>query len=164
MALKCRRCRRNILRHSLRAVCSICGESLHIACVPMSRDEYTVHVNTVADWICTLCCDDLFPFNHVEDDLSFIDVIMDCCLGIKYYTMNIQEKIFMPFELDEFENNMPMLDIDPDLNFFTHINSDIFQSSKYYTEDSFNDLIWLSYSVMNILQWFTWIYVVQQLI
>ena len=107
----------------------------------MSRDEYTVHVNTVADWICTLCCGDLFPFNHVEDDLSFIDVIMDCCLGIKDYTMNIQEKIFMPFELDEFENNMPMLDIDPDLNFFTHINSDIFQSSKYYTEDSFNDLI-----------------------
>ena len=47
----------------------------------------------------------------------------------------------MPFELDEFENNMPMLDIDPDLNFFTHINSDIFQSSEYYTEDSFNDLI-----------------------
>ena len=60
---------------------------------------------------------------------------MDCCLGIKDYTMNIQEKIFMPFELDEFENNMPMLDIDPDLSFFTHINSDIFQSSKYYTED-----------------------------
>ena len=55
--------------------------------------------------------------------------------------MNIQEKIFMPFELDEFENNMPMLDIDPDLNYFTHINNDIFQSSKYYTEDSFNDLM-----------------------
>ena len=44
----------------------------------------------------------------------------------------------MPFELDEFENDMLMLDIDPDINFFTHINSDIFQSSKYYAEDLFN--------------------------
>ena len=69
----------------------------------MSRDEYMVHVNTVDNWICTLCCGDLFPFHHFEDELSFIDAIMECCLGIKDYTMNNQEKIFMPFELDEFE-------------------------------------------------------------
>ena len=103
MALKCRRCSCNILRHSLKTDCSLCGGSLHIACVPMSRDEYTVHVYTVDNWICTLCCGDLFPFNHFEDELSFIDAIMECCLGIKNYTMNNQEKIFMPFELDEFE-------------------------------------------------------------
>ena len=47
----------------------------------------------------------------------------------------------MPFELDEFENNMPLLDVDPDLNFFTHINSNIFKSSKYHTEDSFNESV-----------------------
>ena len=92
MALKCRKCSGNILRHYFKADCSIYGGSLHIACVPMSRDGYTLHIKTVANWNYTLCCGDLFPFNHIEDDLSFIDVNTDCSLGIKDYTMNIQGK------------------------------------------------------------------------
>ena len=58
---------------------------------------------------------------------------MECCLGIKDYTIHNQEKKFMPFELDEFEKNMTLLDIDPDLIFLL-ISIAIYSSHRNITQ------------------------------
>ena len=76
MASKCRKCSGNILRHSLRAECSICAGSMHKVCAPMSRDEHSLHVG-------------IFMFKYIHNDLPnfFNTCSMISCLH-EIYAIN----------------------------------------------------------------------------
>ena len=44
---------------------------------------------------------------------------MDMFYGIDDFSVIFQEKIFIPFELTDFEKRLPIIDTDPDLHFFS---------------------------------------------
>ena len=51
----------------------------------------------------------------------------------------ISRKDIHSVRIETFWKILPIFDIDPDLHFFQNINRDMFQISKYYMEDPFNE-------------------------
>ena len=153
---KCKRCRGNILSHTIYMGCCVCKYKIHLQCIPISRNEYDELLGKSDDWICPLCLTEILPFNHYEDDTNYCDALMDMFYGIDHFSVRFQENIFIPFELTDFEKRLPIFDIDPDLHFFQNINRDMFQISKYYMEDPFNEKCQKGFT-MNVLVCFIWI-------
>ena len=49
--------------------CSVCLGQFHLSCLPnLNQDDSAYAYN---DWICIKCCEDIFPFNCLEDDSEF---------------------------------------------------------------------------------------------
>ena len=135
----CRRCFGKILSHSLDFKCSICFGNMHRECIPLTREEFQSMKPTEIEWICTECSIDIYPFNHYDEENMFMDVIEEHITGISNISSKFSDKIFMPLELQEFEQKQPLFDIDPELHFFNEINGNTLKNSEYYTEGKFID-------------------------
>ena len=133
----CRRCSGRIQSHSLVLECSICCYKMHRECVPLTKEEFQNCIAAQNEWICTLCCGELFPFNHYDDNIIFDNVIEENNSGIVDISERYKDKIFTPFDLQEFENIQPLIDIDPELHFFNEVQSNILTNSEYYIEEKF---------------------------
>ena len=70
-------------------------------------------------WICSFCLQSELPFNHMDDDDIFwsnISSVWSVLSNIDFSVLN--EKLFIPFELNDEKNHLPMYDTDPDFHFF----------------------------------------------
>ena len=138
---KCKGCLRNVLRHSLNLCCSTCSGFMHRECIPLSREEYTSLSGKSEDWICIKCIENILPFNNITDDIEFHDVVLELKTGVSNLYQRFQEKVFVPFELNELDTNLPLFDIDPELQFFSDVNQNLLQGSDYYVEETLNHKI-----------------------
>ena len=133
MFKNCCICERHVHSHSFYLTCSICHESTHLNCLPLveKRDPlYTQrHLN---NWYCTACVQSILPFNHFNDDDDFKEALNECFYE---FTANIHvnDRILDVFDYNDDNDNSPMLDIDPDNNFYN-------QCSKQCNYYSINDL------------------------
>ena len=80
-----------------------------------------------------------FPFNCIEEDREFWETLTE--LGqldslIPFDILIDQNKIVSPFELND-DLNLPLIDSDPDIQFYNNQCNDCMHSCDYYLEDPF---------------------------
>ena len=137
---KCSECAKSINSTARKKKCCVCYQYYHTLCIPQVTKFDDFYVNTTDDWICTQCLQFNLPFNHFDDDDLFIEAISELS-KVSYaecLKLELDGMIFNPFELNsEFELN-PLINMDPDTQFFNHVGG-CHISSDYYLEDAFND-------------------------
>ena len=88
------------------------------------------------NWICKLCLNDLFPFNHTENEKEFIASIDDTDPISSLLNLRI---IFEPFETEEISQFSPLYDVDIDLHYYNSTYSLSNTECTYYDRKSLND-------------------------
>ena len=124
--------------------CSNCNDLTHINCLPFVNKNDSLYTERHAsEWYCITCSEDIFPFNHLCEEEDFILAISDYWHideTVPFNDLNIQEKLFTPFDLNENEN-VPLYDIDPDIQFYRNQCNTSLPNCDYHLEDSFNKKI-----------------------
>ena len=133
----CAACSRRVLRHSRTLNCENCKATWHVVCLP-GGSQITSKQVTSDPWFCPTCVDDILPFNHIAENVDFLEAISEMwiCNTIPYKQLN--QQIFNVFEMND-ESSIPIHDSDPDLQYFnemTHINTS--NKCDYYLEELFN--------------------------
>ena len=135
----CDICNVRLQSHSKTLSCSICTGRYHINCLPfISREDSIYTERNFRTWICISCTGDIFPFNHCDDDDSFIEYISDYW-RIKPTISSLKRTLFSPFELNS-DKNSPLSESDPDINLYNMFYRSSLPSCDYYSEDAFNDM------------------------
>ena len=137
---KCPSCKRRVLRHSRVLQCCICSEKVHRECIPLTLDEFNL-LNTTAsqEWMCEFCSKNVFPFHDYSDEDEFLSELYIFFKSMPYVIHKINlETVFNPLDCDD--NNMPLSDCDPDLNYYSDFAQNIFQDCLYYGTDEFNEM------------------------
>ena len=82
-------------------------------------------------WYCTNCISEIFPFNHIENDQTFLAEINNFTLSDRVAALS--DVLFQPFELNDNDYYSPLSDVDPDVHTGFNCN--------YYMEDLFSDAL-----------------------
>ena len=137
----CNICNKRVLSHAYKLQCTYCKNLVHIKCLPSVSKNDSIYTNRDCDyWYCKNCVQTIFPFNHLDDDASFIDAISESWYSDpppSFDFINNQNKLFAPFDLNE-NDNLPMHDVDPDLHFYQSTCNNALNACDYHFEDSFN--------------------------
>ena len=114
----CNLCKRHVHSHSLYLVCSICAKRTHLKCLPKigKNDELYTRRNTSL-WYCTVCVESIFPFNHLHDDDEFVEALNEFD-SHNAANPHVSDRLLNVFDYNDANENNPMLDIDPDNNFY----------------------------------------------
>ena len=117
--------RKNILQHEKTLFCSCCCKYTNRNCSGLSKAQYE-YVRFVISCYCKKCIEEIFPFNHFDDECIFLRAISEISASSdiidRYHSVC---KIFNPFEI--YEDDSKILeyhgDLDPDKCFLinTHI-------------------------------------------
>ena len=119
----------------------ICNRTFHLLCVPGITKYDEIYLNPHDGWYCVDCNQSIFAFNHIDDDNRFIECLSEVWdVRVTMSIDDLNDKIFVPFELNNNTENHPLYQADPDLHFFNTVGNQIMHSD-YYLEDSFKQLI-----------------------
>ena len=151
--------------HSFQLKCSSCRGKVHLKCLPVVDKHHIIYIHRESNiWFCTVCTQDIFPFNGVDDDSEFLETLAGFQQWDSLISFDIlvaQNKIFCPFELNE-DLNLPLFDSDPDIQFYNNQCNSSLYSSNYHSEDSFDNKKWQTFIYPRVAcLWFIRIYVVQ---
>ena len=140
----CNLCNKRVLSHSYHLQCDLCRCNVHINCLPFIDKTNDLYVKrNTNSWFCTLCMMNILPFNHFEDDQQFILAVLEDKINkssVTFSELLNQNKLFVPFELNN-DDTSPMLDLDPDLQYYKSVSNLNMQTCNYHIEDSFNDKV-----------------------
>ena len=118
--------------------CSVCDMTYHLQCIPrVSRNDSVYQDRLINRWICLPCNANLFPFNSLDDDDEFNNVIRD--IGIHHVPpqlADLNDICFNPIDINDDDLDLGIFNSDPDLQYYNDIQYKC--DCKYYTEDSFN--------------------------
>ena len=133
MPTLCNLCNRKNLQHMNVIKCYHCKSVYHISCISCKNsDLYT------DQWFCVICIGNIFPFSEV-DDSEFIHIAKDIYNVNAIPISELNDKIFNPFEYNDTFIDRPLVDVDPDINYFNNVAAvSNVTSCNYYTEDMFN--------------------------
>ena len=127
----CQVCLKRVQSFSYSIDCKKCFVKYHIKCVNINRDDVVDSL-----WYCTLCVQEIFPFNHLDNDDDFYATVMEGVVECPYRLHEIGNKVFLPFEInDSFDT--PFSEIDPDYHFYTNVHFTVNMKCDYYFEDHF---------------------------
>ena len=151
---KCFICNKRILSSARKQKCMICNRLFHLLCVPGITKYDEIYLNNDDSWYCIDCNQSLFPFNHLDDDNEFIECLSEVwdvriTMSIDY----LNDKVFVPFEVNNNDENHPLYQVDPDMHFFNTVGNQVLHSD-YYLEDSFTHQIrqkWIKPLCMSII-------------
>ena len=140
----CNACKKRVLPHSYRMICSSCKDLVHLKCLPSVSKTDSVYTQRETNvWFCPSCTEGMFPFNHIYDEDEFMVTLADNWNSqntLPFECLNSQDKIFCPFDLNE-DTNTLLHEADPDMNYYRNNCNYALQSCDYYLEDSFNKKI-----------------------
>ena len=137
MTRYCNRCSQRILVHSKSLICCNCLGDYHVACIPIDKSDYLYMKDPDRKWFCFPCNREIFPCNNFDEDEMFVNVLYDLYAEIPLLYKDIDKMIFNPLSLNT-KTELPLYDIDPDIQFYNEINHPSKNISKYFLEDSFN--------------------------
>ena len=109
-------------------------------CIPDVTVHDSIYVNRLTEkWFCLQCVKDSFPFNHFENSWEFEEAIAENFLHHDGVSLQkLLEYEFNVFELNDDHQINPLVDIDPDIQFYNASNCiDSVFKCDYYLEDSF---------------------------
>ena len=137
----CNICKKQVQNHSFQLKCSSCRGKVHLKCLPVIDKHDSIYIHRESNvWFCTVCTQDIFPFNGIDDECEFLETLAEFQQWdslIPFDILVAQNKIFSPFELNE-DLNLPLIDSDPDIQFYNNQCNDSLYLCNYYLEDSFN--------------------------
>ena len=136
--LKCNVCTHRVHTNAITVKCVLCLGILHDKCL------YNIHRNDMKylnanQWLCLKCISANIPFIHIEDEYEFLESI-EALEGSKFQNIVQNDLVYQPFQdISEYDENNPLMNIDPDTNYFNEIWP-LLNASKcdYYRENSFN--------------------------
>ena len=121
----CALCKKRLQSHSCVLKCVFCNRLMHILCLPDVKNYPLYTDGSLNQWLCILCSGSELPFNHLQSDSDFLDVLSE-------------QLLFNPFELNERKTPVPTDDIDPDIQYFNDaLKGNVFQNYDYFLEDTF---------------------------
>ena len=145
----CNICHKRVQRHSYQLKCSICQDDIHLKCLPYVDKKDSIYREKQHNvWFCTKCTGGIFPFNWVSEDDDFLANLYENQSSEPMIPLSLlldNDKQFLPFELNE-DFNIPLFDIDPDIQYYNNHWNNVLHSCDYYLEDTFNKKL----SKMNI--------------
>ena len=141
MAVKCYCCNNRVLSHSRYLKCSACSNVVHLKCLPNVTSTDSIYCNRdLNNWLCTLCSQSTFPFNHYADDNDFLNAL-SCLWGKPNNVLaNLTHLIFNPLEWNDEGSSAhdPLYETDPDLQFYNdNTVLDNVNQCDYFLDDSF---------------------------
>ena len=140
----CNICNRRVLNHSYHLKCDNCLERVHLKCLPMVNKDDSLYINRNSNiWFCPVCLGNILPFNRIEDDDSYMEVIYDlqeANESIPFDVLLSNDNMFCQFELNE-DFDLPLAESDPDIQYYNSQYNSSLKSCDYYLEDSFNKKI-----------------------
>ena len=141
---KCNICVKKVLVHTPKLQCCICREFVHLSCLPYISKSDSIYLNREnEEWFCKICVQSIFPFNHMDEDMDFLEVLFDNSSHGQTPLPDIvtgSNKLFIPFELNDNEN-LQINEIDPDLQFYQSMCNKTMNRCEYHFENSFNQNI-----------------------
>ena len=133
-------CSKRVLPHAKQVKCCSCHLIYHMKCLTLQTEDLLyIRCNSLT-WFCKTCITELFPFNHIEHDdvfVSEVNNIGSCTRSIE----SLSDLLFNPFELNSDDHYSPLIDIDPDVNYYNEIDSHIALNCNYYFEESISAAI-----------------------
>ena len=139
----CPICEKNVLQHEKILFCSCCCKYTHRNCSGLSKAQYE-YVRFDTSWYCKKCIEEIFPFNHIDDECIFLRAISEISVNsdiiVRYHS---ECKIFNPFEINEDDSNILEYhgDLDPDKCFFNQHSHSLLEACNYQTEQTFNNYV-----------------------
>ena len=127
-------CNSRILSHSVIMKCGICNTKYHSKCINFNHNDVTYLSGLSYCWICMQCNSDILPFNNLESDDMFIEALYELTSDGSIDLSKIKDLIFNPFTLNE-NNNVPLFETDPDINFYNQIGATMSSCSEFVFED-----------------------------
>jgi hypothetical protein len=131
----CLVCARRVRDNQRAIFCDICCRWVHLSCTNLNIADYVYLSDDDVDLYCTKCTNELFPFNHIDDDEEFINTLHSFCREFPSFNGFVPSK--QQFSI---LNNMDIInnnDIDPDKNIYNTMDI----ASKYYLPSELNDTI-----------------------
>ena len=135
----CPICNKRVLPHAKQVKCCLCHLIYHMKCLTLqTEDLFYIRSNSLT-WFCKTCITKLFPFNHIEHDDVFVSEVNigSCTRSVE----TLSDLLFNPFELNSDDHYSPLIDIDPDMNYYNEIDSHIALNCNYYFEESISAAI-----------------------
>ena len=126
-------CNRHLLRHSKIACCCVCKSKFHVKFITLDHDIQISILRNSLTWYCHNCIIEIFPFNHIENDQTFLAEINSITLSERVAALS--DVLFQPFELNDNDYYSPLFDIDPDINFYNKTDFHTGFNCNYYMED-----------------------------
>ena len=91
-------------------------------------------------WYCPCCVEDIFAYNHIDDDDDFHCAILEGIFDCAFRLQEMNSKVITPFEIND-RLDAPFGDIDPDMQYYTDMNFVENMKCDYEFEDAFNKKI-----------------------
>ena len=139
----CPICEKNILQRENILFCSRCCKYTHRSCSGLSKAQYE-YVRFDTSWYCKKCIEEIFPFNHIDDECIFLRAISEISVNsdiiVRYHS---ECKIFNPFEINEDDSNILEyhVNLDSDKCFFNQHSHSLLEACNYQTEQTFNNYV-----------------------
>ena len=119
----CGLCDKSLKSNHYVICCCLCGYRFHSRCLSFAV-ERQYSLDYINNYFCEMCNTSLFPFNHIECDNDFINVLLHF-----FNDFPLFKSSFSKHQLEII--NMPIInndDIDPDINIYDQFVA----SSNYY--------------------------------
>ena len=131
----CQLCLRRVQSFSSSIDCTTCFVKYHIKCVNINRDVIENF------WYCPYSVQEIFPFNHIDNDEDFYSTIMEGVIECPYRLHEISNKVFLPFEINDSYTSM---------NFTANMKCDYYFGDNFRHQHGFIDKGQLSLFHLNI--------------
>ena len=75
MVNPCVVCTKRVQDNQRGIYCDCCHQWVHLKCTTLTVKDYSLLSNQTDNWFCQCCLQAIFPFNHFDDELDFINCI-----------------------------------------------------------------------------------------
>ena len=126
---------KKIVSSARRHQCAICKNFFHLLCIPGITKYDDAYSSSNIDWFCPMCNQSILAFNHFTSDNEFIECLSEnWMIKVSVSIDELNEKVFIPFEMNADDENHPLHQVDPDVNYFNATGNQVYHSD-YYLED-----------------------------
>ena len=133
----CQICTKRVYCCSTVLQCTACKGFFHINCITGLNKQNSL--DYCEHWYCIKCMSSIFPYNHIDNDSEFIDVISESWMhiNISFSFQEPEKKMFIPFEINSKSDTNILFNTDPDTNYYCEFTQNT-NKCNYYIEDTFN--------------------------
>ena len=128
----CPICNKKVSHFMYKIQCTFCLNTFHKNCTLLTETEFKDFSERQPNlWSCRICNEDLFVFNHIDDNDIFHRCLQELNLdNAMLASVYNQDLILQPFELNEDNDDIPLSDLDPDLAFYNNTHHILYNNTK----------------------------------